>query len=77
MNASPIKHNTVVLEKNTKALTRLNVSDPNMAIIFQVEPSANVSLFLMLAQGLSNQTQPNSTVTLNQAGTASTDGTSV
>lgn len=73
-NASPITHNTIVLEKDTKALTHFNVSDPNMTIIFHVEPSANVSLVLTLAQGLPNQTHSSSTVTLNQTGSVSTDG---
>lgn len=76
-DASPITYNTVVLEKDTKALTRFNVSDPNMTIIFHVEPSANVSLVLTLAQGLPNQTRSSSTVTLNQTGSVSTDGASV
>lgn len=76
-NASSITHNTVVLEKDTKALTRFNVSDPNMTIIFHVEPSANVSLVLTLAQGLPNQIRSSSTVNLNQTGSVSTDGASV
>lgn len=76
-NASPITYNTVVLEKNTIVLTRLNVSDPTMTIIFHVEPSANVSLVLMLAQGSPNRTHFSSTVILNQTGTVSTDGVTV
>lgn len=76
-NASPITYNTVVLEKGTTALTRLNVSDPNMTIIFHVEPSANVSLVVMLAQGSPNRTHSSSTAILNQTGTVSTDGATV
>lgn len=76
-NALPITYNTVVLEKDTIALTRLNVSDPNMTIIFRVEPSANVSLVLRLAQGSPNQTNSSSTAIVNQTGTVSTDGATV
>ncbi|XP_056876107.1 polycystic kidney disease protein 1-like 3 [Takifugu flavidus] len=76
-NASPITYNTVVLEKDTKALTRFNVSDPNMTIIFHVEPSANVSLVLTLAQGLPNQNRSSSTVTLNQTGSVGEKSTPV
>lgn len=50
-NASALLNSTVVLEKNSKALTAINVSDPNMTIFFTVEPSADVSLSLLLSQG--------------------------
>lgn len=75
--ASAISYNTVVLEKNTRALTRLNVSDPFMTIIFHVEPSANVSLVLRLAQGSPNQSHSSRTAILNQTGTVSTDAAAV
>lgn len=76
-NAAPVTYNTVVLEKDTKALTRLNVSDPNVTIIFHVKPSSNVSLVVMLAQGSPNRTHPSSTAILNQTGTVSRDGATV
>ncbi|KAM7014913.1 polycystin-1-like protein 2 [Tautogolabrus adspersus] len=50
-NASPQKNNTVVLEKDSKALTSFNITDPYVTIFLSVEPNANVSLVLMLAQG--------------------------
>lgn len=76
-NAPPITYNTAALEENTIAQTRLNVSDPNMTIIFHVEPSANVSLVLMLAQRTPNRTHTRSTTVLNQTGTVSTDEATV
>ncbi|XP_061598114.1 polycystin-1-like protein 2 isoform X2 [Cololabis saira] len=48
-NASALLSNTVELEKYTKSLTRLNVSDHQMTIVFDVEPSLNVSLSLFLS----------------------------
>ncbi|XP_044062213.1 polycystic kidney disease protein 1-like 2 [Siniperca chuatsi] len=68
-NAPALKNSTIVLEKNTKALTTLNVSDPNVSIFFSVEPSANVSLVLLLSQGSPpNSTYSSSTTILNQTG---------
>ncbi|XP_034437184.1 polycystic kidney disease protein 1-like 2 [Hippoglossus hippoglossus] len=48
-SASAVMNNTVVLERNTKALSKINISDPNMTIVFDVEPSINVSLILTLS----------------------------
>lgn len=76
-NAPPITYNAVALEENTIAQTRLNVSDPNMTVIFHVEPSANVSLVLMLAQRSPNRTHTRSTTVLNQTGTVRTDEATV
>ncbi|KAF1392766.1 hypothetical protein PFLUV_G00031470 [Perca fluviatilis] len=65
-NASILMNSTVVLEKNTKALTNINVSDANMTIFFSVESSANVSLVLRLSQGSPpNDTYFSNTTTLN------------
>ncbi|KAK9542862.1 hypothetical protein VZT92_000688 [Zoarces viviparus] len=50
-NASIQMNSTVVLGKNTNALTTINVSDPDMTIFVSVEPSANVSLTLVLSEG--------------------------
>ncbi|KAF3686523.1 Polycystic kidney disease protein 1-like 2 PC1-like 2 protein Polycystin-1L2 Precursor [Channa argus] len=50
-NAPPLLNNTVVLEKNSKALTSINVSDPNVTIFFSAEPSVNVSLVVALSYG--------------------------
>ncbi|XP_030269688.1 polycystic kidney disease protein 1-like 2 [Sparus aurata] len=60
-NSSQVMNNTVVLEENKKALTTLNVTDPNITIFFTVEPSANVSLMLTLSEG----SPPNKTYSSN------------
>ncbi|XP_069385333.1 polycystin-1-like protein 2 [Paralichthys olivaceus] len=65
--ASVLTSNTVMLERNTKALTTINVSDPNMTIVFDVEPSTNVSLILTLSHG-SPPTYLNSTTILRPTG---------
>ncbi|XP_078114656.1 polycystin-1-like protein 3 [Sander vitreus] len=60
-------NSTIVLEKNTKALTNINISDTDMTIFFSVESSANVSLVLRLSQGSPpNDTYFSNTTTLNQ-----------
>ncbi|KAM6943581.1 uncharacterized protein pkd1l3 [Xenentodon cancila] len=61
-NASALLNNTVELQKNTKSLTRLNISDPEMTVIFDVEPSLNVSLTL----SLSHNSPPTSTYFTNK-----------
>lgn len=67
--ASTAMNSTVVLEKNTKALTSINVSDPNMTIFFTAEPNANVSLLLMLSQGSPpNKTYSSNSIVLSHAG---------
>ncbi|XP_038557671.1 polycystic kidney disease protein 1-like 2 isoform X2 [Micropterus salmoides] len=53
-NASTPLNTTVVLEKDTKAITIFEVSDPNVTIFFSVMPSANVSLVLVLSKGSPN-----------------------
>ncbi|XP_032363993.1 polycystic kidney disease protein 1-like 2 [Etheostoma spectabile] len=59
-------NSTIVLEKDTKALTNLNVSDTDMTIFFRVESSVNVSLVLRLSQGSPpNDTYFSSKTTLN------------
>ncbi|KAI3377578.1 hypothetical protein L3Q82_008747, partial [Scortum barcoo] len=68
-SASPLMNSTVVLEKNSKALTTINVSDPNVTIFFSVEPSVNVSLSLMLSQGSPpNASHSGNKTILNQTG---------
>ncbi|XP_076592826.1 polycystin-1-like protein 3 [Chaetodon auriga] len=68
-NASTVTNSTVVLEENTKALTTINVSDPTMTIVFGVEPSAKVSLVLLLSHGSPpNSTYSSNTTILNQTG---------
>ncbi|XP_053279260.1 polycystic kidney disease protein 1-like 2 [Pleuronectes platessa] len=49
--ASAVMYITVVLERNTKAVSKINVSDPNVTIVFDVEPSTKVSLILALSHG--------------------------
>ncbi|KAM7406033.1 hypothetical protein PAMP_000438 [Pampus punctatissimus] len=60
-NAPSLINSTIVLDENINALITINVSNPNMTIFFSVEPSANVSLVLMLSQG----SPPNSTYFTN------------
>ncbi|XP_034384503.1 polycystic kidney disease protein 1-like 2 [Cyclopterus lumpus] len=50
-NATIQMNTTIVLEKDTKAVTIFNVSDPNMTIFISVMPSTNVSLHLVLSEG--------------------------
>ncbi|KAF7212109.1 transcript variant X2 [Nothobranchius furzeri] len=68
-NPAPLLNSTFVLTKDTKSLSTINISDPQMTMFFNVEPSANVSLVLTLAYG----SPPNSTnfrnkTTLNSTG---------
>lgn len=68
-NSSQVMNNTVVLEENKKALTTLNVTDPNITIFFTVEPSANVSLMLTLSEGSPpNKTYSSNTTILSRKG---------
>ncbi|XP_035484837.2 polycystic kidney disease protein 1-like 2 [Scophthalmus maximus] len=67
--ALALTNNTVVLEKNTNALTTINVSDPNVTVIFNAEPSANLSLVVTLSRGSPrNSTYSNSTAVLSPTG---------
>ncbi|XP_017296730.1 polycystic kidney disease protein 1-like 2 [Kryptolebias marmoratus] len=50
-------NSTVELTKDTKSVSTLNISDPQMTVFFSVEPSVNVSLLLTLSYG----SPPNST----------------
>ncbi|KAF7654897.1 hypothetical protein LDENG_00063320 [Lucifuga dentata] len=56
-NASSVMNSSIVLERNTKALTQFNISDPNATVIFSAKPNVNVSLVLFLSYG----SPPNST----------------
>ncbi|XP_054900721.1 polycystic kidney disease protein 1-like 2 [Poeciliopsis prolifica] len=56
-NNSALTNTTVVLTKNTKSVSQINVSDTEMTILFNVEPSINVSLAVFL----SYNSPPNST----------------
>ncbi|XP_041841661.1 polycystic kidney disease protein 1-like 2 isoform X2 [Melanotaenia boesemani] len=65
-NSSALMNSTFVLEEGHKSLTTFNVSDPQMTIIFDVEPSVNVSLNLTLSYGSpSNSTYFSNTTILN------------
>ncbi|XP_030613569.1 polycystic kidney disease protein 1-like 2 [Archocentrus centrarchus] len=65
-NAPEVTNTTVVLEKDSKSVTTVNVSDPNMTIFFSVEPSVNVSLVLLLSRGsLPNTTYYSNRTILN------------
>nr|XP_046245454.1 polycystic kidney disease protein 1-like 2 [Scatophagus argus] len=69
LNASAVMNSTVVLEKDTRALTTFNILDPNVTIFFSVEPSANVSLILKLSQGSPpNHTYSSNSTILSQTG---------
>ncbi|XP_060892627.1 polycystin-1-like protein 2 [Labrus mixtus] len=61
-NAGPQTNITVELEKNSKALTSFNITDPYVTVFLTVEPNANVSLVLMLAHG----SHPNDTSSGNK-----------
>ncbi|XP_056234655.1 polycystic kidney disease protein 1-like 2 isoform X1 [Seriola aureovittata] len=50
-NASALINHTVALEKDTKAVNMINISDPDMTIIFSAVPNVNVSLILTLSHG--------------------------
>ncbi|XP_030016916.1 polycystic kidney disease protein 1-like 2 [Sphaeramia orbicularis] len=68
-NASAMTNSTVTLEKNRKALTTLNVTDPKMTIFITVEPNTNASLLLVLAYGSPpNSTKEGNTTVLSAAG---------
>ncbi|XP_039984151.1 polycystic kidney disease protein 1-like 2 isoform X2 [Xiphias gladius] len=67
--ASALMSSTAALEQNAKALATINVSDPNVTVVFSVEPSANVSLILTLSQGSPpTSTYSNNTTILSPAG---------
>lgn len=62
-------NNTFVLEKNKKAVTMINITDPDVTAFVTVEPNANVSLVLMLAHGSPpNETQYSNKTILTQEG---------
>ncbi|XP_076739560.1 polycystin-1-like protein 2 [Maylandia zebra] len=66
-NAAALINTTVVLEKSSKSVTTLNVSDPNVTIFFGVEPNVNVSLVLLLSHGLPpNNTNYSNRTVLNR-----------
>ncbi|KAK5935391.1 hypothetical protein CgunFtcFv8_020758 [Champsocephalus gunnari] len=69
-NASIPMNSTIVLEKNTKALTTINVSDPDVTIFLTVEPNANVALVLRLSEG----SPPNDTYFSNTTILSLTEG---
>ncbi|XP_078800525.1 polycystin-1-like protein 2 isoform X2 [Oryzias latipes] len=66
---SSVANSTFVLEKDTKSVTSFNISDPEVTVIFDVEPSVNASFVVTL----SYNSPPNSTyftnkTVLNQTG---------
>ncbi|XP_033930769.1 polycystin-1-like protein 2 isoform X4 [Pseudochaenichthys georgianus] len=69
-NASIPTNSTIVLEKTTKALTTINVSDPDVTICLTVEPNANVALVLRLSEG----SPPNDTYFSNTTILSLTEG---
>lgn len=61
---------TVELEEDTKAVSAINVSDPDATIFFSVEPSINVQLVLTLAYSSPpNSSHFSNTTVLGQEGT--------
>ncbi|XP_035986669.1 polycystic kidney disease protein 1-like 2 [Fundulus heteroclitus] len=68
-NAPPLTSNIAVLNKGTKSVTQINVSNTEMTILFKVEPSINVTL----AVSLSYDSPPNSTYFQNTTILYSTD----
>lgn len=70
---SSLINSTAELEKNTQAVSSLNVSDPNVTIFFSVMPNVNVSLALKLFHGTpGNGTYFNGTTIFSQTGNSST-----
>lgn len=62
-------NSTVKLDNDTRALATINVSDPTVTIVFDVEPSTNVSLALMLSHGSPpTSTNSSNTTILSQEG---------
>ncbi|XP_032415639.1 polycystic kidney disease protein 1-like 2 [Xiphophorus hellerii] len=57
LNNSSLTSTAIVLTKNTRSVSQINVSDTKMTILFNVEPSINVSLAVFL----SYESPPNST----------------
>ncbi|KAK5617940.1 hypothetical protein CRENBAI_024468 [Crenichthys baileyi] len=56
-NNSALTSTSVVLTKDKKSVSQVNVSDPEMSILFNAKPSINVSLAVFLSYG----SPPNST----------------
>ncbi|XP_071344802.1 polycystin-1-like protein 2 isoform X2 [Trachinotus anak] len=68
-NSSTLMTRTVVFEKDSKVLNTINISDPNMTVIFSAVPSANVSLILTLSRGSPpTPTYSNTTTILSPTG---------
>lgn len=62
-NSSALSNSTVLLTKDSTSLSQINVTDPELTILFNVEPSINVTL----AVNLSYESPPNSTNLLNSS----------
>ena len=60
-NATIQTNTTVVLGKDQKVLTQINITDPKMTVIFTVKPSEDLPLVLMLSAG----SPPNGTNVVN------------
>ncbi|KAM4593570.1 polycystin-1-like protein 3 [Odontesthes bonariensis] len=69
-NSSTVMNNTFVLKRDSRLLTTFTISDPEMTIIFNIEPSVDVSLSLLLSYG----SPPNSTHFSNKTTMNTTDG---
>ncbi|XP_056268726.1 polycystic kidney disease protein 1-like 2 [Pseudoliparis swirei] len=68
-NATVQMNRTIVLEKNTDALTSFNVSDTNMTIIISVTPNSDVPVNLKLSAGTPpTKTYFSNEITLNYTG---------
>ncbi|CAL8362048.1 unnamed protein product [Gadus morhua 'NCC'] len=67
-NASGLQNETVEMKNSTVVLTSFNVTDTNTTIVFNVQPSGNASLLLLLAAGSPpNATNASISVILNQS----------
>jgi hypothetical protein len=68
-NASGLQNETVEMKNSTVVLTSFNVTDTNTTIVFNVQPSGNASLLLLLAAGSPpNATNASISVILNESG---------
>ncbi|KAK0156326.1 Polycystic kidney disease protein 1-like 2 [Merluccius polli] len=67
-NATGLRNETVEVKAGETLMTSFNVTDTNVTIVFDVKPSTNVSLLLLLAAGSPpNATNASSSILLNQA----------
>ncbi|KAJ3594292.1 hypothetical protein NHX12_006623 [Muraenolepis orangiensis] len=66
-NATGVRNETLEMKESTALTTSFNITDTNVTVIFDIQPSENVSLLLLLAMGSPpNATNASASVILNQ-----------